>query len=397
MKILVIAHFQNDGSPTASFVHDQIKQFRKEGNEVLVIVPIAFLKPDFNKNRVSGIISEITVDGIRHIFVRYLSLSRYGEGHFNSMAAIASIKHNVKKIIEDFSPTIIHAHTIGLDSSIGMWLKSITGCPLIITTHGSDLIIPIREGKASQVRKNVIAADAIVCVSTILKKKLKDIGVNTRTVVIFNGFTPISYLGIRKKRHSVNQTGSLIKRKKTDVTIKAISLLEKKYPDIRLSIVGEGPERDNLELLCKELKLQDKVTFKGQLSNIEAQNEMMESQFFVMPSTGEGFGIVYLEAMSAGCITIGTKGEGIADVIQSGANGFLVEKDSPQEVYKVIDWCIDNAAEANLISERGIQTARKYSWESNCESYLGLFRELANRASSIGEKKIASPNTEENE
>lgn len=103
---------------------------------------------------------------------------------------------------------------------------------------------------------------------------------------------------------------------------------------------------------------------------------MAACQFFVMPSHPEGFGIVYLESMANGCITIGTEGEGIADLIHSGENGFLVPADDPDSIVQVIEWCLANPEKAAAIAERGRQDALALTWERNAAQYLALFQTL---------------------
>ena len=95
-----------------------------------------------------------------------------------------------------------------------------------------------------------------------------------------------------------------------------------------------------------------------------------------MPSIPEGFGIAYLEAMASGCITIGTEGEGIADLIVSGKNGFLVPPDDPDSIVRVIEWCLEHPEEADIIAERGRKDALGLTWEYNAKQYINLFQEL---------------------
>ena len=342
MKVLVIAHFQNDNSPTASFIHDQVKELVHQGCQVMVIVPISVGKKDYCKRRISRMVRSVEIDGALHLFVRYPSLSKFGEGLFNNRSAIISVWIAVMRNIRKFAPDIIHAHTIGLDSNIGMSLKRKLRCPLVVTTHGSDALIPLSKGKEKRIVRDLTTADVIVSVSSKLLRLLDMAAVPNKKVVILNGYCISAAHMENKAIFSINQTSSLIERKKVDVTIKAVALLKEKYPEIKLSVVGQGPKRTEYEQLCHTVGVSENVVFMGQKSNTEALREMSRNQFFVMPSINEGFGIVYLEAMSVGCITIGTEGEGIEDVIVSGKNGFLIKPEAPKEIFYFIYWCIQN-------------------------------------------------------
>ena len=182
-----------------------------------------------------------------------------------------------------------------------------------------------------------------------------------------------------KKPFTMLQVGHLIESKRNAVTIRALALLRKKYPEMTLKIIGAGVLRQTLETLVDDLELRDAVTFTGEVPNPEVLSAMAESMFFVMPSKPEGFGIVYLEAMSNRCITIGTQGEGIAELIESGKNGFLVPADDPKAVADAIDWCMMYPDEAEKIAQQGYLDTKELTWERNAEHYVQLFKELSDR------------------
>jgi glycosyltransferase involved in cell wall biosynthesis len=100
--------------------------------------------------------------------------------------------------------------------------------------------------------------------------------------------------------------------------------------------VGEGMLKEKITQKITELKLEGCVTILGKLSRDEVQRKMVESDVFAMVSKPEAFGLVYVEAMSKGCITIGTKGQGIDGVIEHGENGFLCEARNVQALKDII-------------------------------------------------------------
>ena len=128
--------------------------------------------------------------------------------------------------------------------------------------------------------------------------------------------------------------------------------------------------------LCADKGVSDSVHFIGQLPNEKVLAHMACAQFFCMPSVREGFGIVYLEAMASGCITIGTEGEGITDLIEHGKNGFLVPPASPEAIVQVIEWCLVHPQAADAIAQRGKQDVMALTWEANAKKYIDLFKEL---------------------
>ncbi len=206
---------------------------------------------------------------------------------------------------------------------------------------------------------------------------MEDCGVSVPISVILNGFQPPNTLSQAEKRPlSMIQAGYLVAQKKADVTIRAFASLRERHPDASLDIVGSGSELSRFQALCSELGVADAVHFHGFLSNPKTLEQMSKARFFVMPSINEGFGIVYLEAMASGCITIGTEGEGIADLIVSGENGFLVPPDDPNAIVRAIEWCLEHPDKTASIAEKGRKDAMNLTWTRNAAQYLDLFQSL---------------------
>lgn len=383
MNILVIAHFQNDGSPTAIFIHNQLKAYVSLGHNVNVIVPIAIGKKDYYRKRVGPIVRKEKIDGINHFFLRYFSISKYGEKYFNSKQLVLASKIFLKNKKDFFNSEIIHAHTFGVDSELGFSMKKLLKCPLVVTTHGTDTLALKKRGEDFLLKKRAEKADAVICVSEKIKNALEQIGINTRFFVVYNGYVKRSFSFNNEKGYFfsdtnkliINQTGSLINQKNTDLTIRAVAKLCQNNMNIRLNIVGEGPQKKQLMELTKLLKIEKRVSFRGQLNNEEAQREMNNADIFVMPSVREGFGIVYLEAMDNACLTIATKGEGIDGFIKNGVNGLLVEP-KVENIVNTINWASNNKEKAKEIINNGTKSVNLLSWEGNAAKYIEIFSGL---------------------
>lgn len=375
MNILVICHYGLYQDLSFSFVHAQVMEYARQGHRVRVLVPIPYGKRDWDGRRLSAI--PRLADSVELMPLRYLTLSKYGEKGFNTKSAILALRPRLAALLRGFSPDIIHAHTLGFDSKIGAWLKVRLRVPLVVTTHGSDTSIPVEQGRATELRAFCNDADQVVAVSSSLADKLRTCGTKTPISVIINGFQPRFLPGnTPKARLSFIQVGHLQEQKRFHVTIRAFAAIKKQHPEGTLTIIGQGPERPALESLCRELGVEGSVRFLGQVPNDTVLAEMAKHRFFVMPSVREGFGIVYLEAMANGCITIGTEGEGIADLIVSGENGFLVPPDDPQAIVGVTEWCLQHPKAADAIAERGKQDAQGLTWASNARQYIKLFEEV---------------------
>lgn len=377
MNILIICHYGLYQEFSSSFVHAQAEAYAALGHHVRVIVPIAVGKRDWDRKRLSVSLQRREEDGVELFLLRFLSLSNYGEKGFNVSSAIRVIRRHFRALLDDFTPNIIHAHTLGFDSSVGAWLKKQLHVPLVVTTHGSDTSVPVAQGRAASLKAYCDQADSVVAVSSALAGKLRSCGTQTPVSVILNGFH-FRFLpeALGKDGITMLQAGHFSEQKRFHITIRSFAQIQKAHPEAALVLIGDGAKRRELENLCKKLGLEGSVRFTGQISNQAVLAKMGQARFFVMPSVNEGFGIVYLEAMACGCVVIGTEGEGIADLIVSGKNGFLVPPDNPYAIARTVEWCLTHPREAETVAERGHQAALELTWEKNAERYINLFEEL---------------------
>ncbi len=138
-----------------------------------------------------------------------------------------------------------------------------------------------------------------------------------------------------------------------------------------MEIIGSGEEEATLKDLCKQLKIEQKVVFTGRIPRELVISHMRDADLFVMVSTNETLGLVYLEAMAQGCITIGTQGEGIDGVIIDGINGYLVEPLKEESLLeKMLHIKSLDILERKKILINGYNTAVKMTDENMALDYL---------------------------
>ncbi len=378
MKILIVCHVGMYQDLSSSFVHAQAEAYAAQGHTVRAVILNPAGKADRFGHRLFPTVTVGNADGVEMVNMRFISLSNLGEKGGNAFFAKQSAWTHFSKIFSEFQPDVIHAHTLGSASALGVWLKKRLHCPLVVTTHGSDTAVRIEQARAAELKPLCDGADCVVAVSSALAAKLKTCGTKTPVEVILNGFRIRSLPAVSEERArcAVVQVGHLIKQKHFDVTLRAFARLKKEYPAAQFTVVGQGSEREALEALADELGVSESVHFLGQLPNEAVLAEMSKAQFFCMPSVREGFGIVYLEAMASGCVAIGTEGEGIADLIESGKNGFLVPPEDSEAIWQVMQRCLQHPAEAGAIAARGRKDALSLTWEKNAATYERLFMTL---------------------
>ena len=161
-----------------------------------------------------------------------------------------------------------------------------------------------------------------------------------------------------------------LKYKKLNAILSAISLCSNK-PRIMLEIVGSGPDKLFFEEYAKELRLLQQLTFIDKLSREDVFKHMAKSECFTMISENEVFGMVYLEAMLMGCITIASKGSALDGIIVNGVNGFLCKPGDAEELKDIYNTISSlSVEEKKSIMRNAHDTAKGFSDSAVAQKYL---------------------------
>lgn len=121
-----------------------------------------------------------------------------------------------------------------------------------------------------------------------------------------------------------------------DQIIQSLPIIRQQIPNIHYLLVGKGNDRDRVEAIIDSTNVRDCVTLTGFVSDEELGDHYNLCDVFAMPSKGEGFGIVYLEALACGKPTIGGNQDGAIDALCHGKLGALVDPDDIQELAETI-------------------------------------------------------------
>lgn len=165
--------------------------------------------------------------------------------------------------------------------------------------------------------------------------------------------------------------GSLYELKNVDITLRALHKVMA-GKDYTFDIVGDGAEFDNLQHLVKELGMSNHVVFHGRLKRDDAQQIVRKADCFVMVSSREAFGLVYVEAMAKGCLVIGTEGQGIDGIVTNGENGFLCKARDVDGLAEVINEIVSlPQEELKRISSKAVEIASNLTDRKVAEHYIG--------------------------
>ena len=145
--------------------------------------------------------------------------------------------------------------------------------------------------------------------------------------------------------------------------------------NVRLTIIGDGEEYNNLKLQIKKLKLEKQINLTGYLSKDEIEKHMLNSSVFVMASISEGLPMVLLEAMSYGipCIAYETD-SGINDIIDDGVNGYVIKNRNEKQYIEKLKILIHDNNKRKKFGENAQNKALKFSGKEICKIWESILR-----------------------
>jgi len=204
--------------------------------------------------------------------------------------------------------------------------------PVVTTLHGTDItLVGSHPSYKAAVEFSINQSDAVTAVSESLKNDTEELfNINTDIAVIPNFINlekyPVSKddnnRGIIAKSDEkiICHISNFRKVKRIDDVVKTFYEINKKIPS-KLMMVGEGPEKENAENLCKKLKIEDKVYFFG--NTTDTNNILSFSDLFLLTSSTESFGLAALEAMASYVPVISTNAGGLPEVNINGVSGYM--------------------------------------------------------------------------
>lgn len=147
--------------------------------------------------------------------------------------------------------------------------------------------------------------------------------------------------------------GRMASVKGMPILLDAIKQLQATHADLKLTVVGDGPERRDFEQRATTMGLADRVDFVGYQSQGEVRNRLNETDLFVLPSFAEGVPVVLMEAMAAGVPVVTTRIAGVAELVDDGTSGRLVPPGDADTLALAIDDLLNNPEKRNDFGQAG--------------------------------------------
>lgn len=288
---------------------------------------------------------------------------------------------------------LIHAHWLipqGLIAVLGIMLSG-KKTPLICTSHGGDLFA--LKGKWLELIKRRVmdSSAALTVVSQAMKKTVVDMGVSPSKVGVIPMGVDLKGLfihdtSVQRKTEELIFVGRLVEKKGVHFLLEAMPIVLKKHPNVRLTLAGSGPMEQELRQQTQSLRLSDRVTFLGAVSQTKLPDLYRTATLaifpFVVAKSGdqEGFGLVQVEAMGCACPVIAGDLPAIHDIIVHEKTGLIVESGNAQALADSIIRMLDDPDLRFRLARNGRErVVARFDWEIIAEKYAGIFGNLINK------------------
>jgi glycosyltransferase involved in cell wall biosynthesis len=228
-------------------------------------------------------------------------------------------------------------------------------------------------------------ADLVITPSNYLKKIAEGWGaVSDKIKIIYNAVdAPNFELSKEETRKATGafgkiivSAGRLVPWKGFEMLIRVVAEMAELFPDLKLYIIGDGPEFNKLRSLIKNLQLQEIVFLLGVLPKDKLFRYLKAADLFLLNSSYEGFSHQIIEAMSFGLIVAASNVGGNPEIIKSGENGFLFEYNNKQAMKNTIAFIFQNLTKGQAIGQTSQKTAAQFSQDKMLRSLDNLFATL---------------------
>ncbi len=258
-------------------------------------------------------------------------------------------------VLKEIDARLLHIYfghiAVHLLPLIRAWHK-----PSIVSFHGADVMVDMdKPAYRSATRQMLDAVKLVLVRSESLRRAVIRLGCDEKKIEIQRTGIPLDEFRFRERNFPprggggewrLMQAGRLIEKKGLPVTLRAFASFLSQYPNSTLTIAGEGPLLGELQKLARELKIDNRVSFTGFISQEQLRELYYASHIFLHPSeTGpdgnqEGIPNSMLEAMGSGLPVFATQHGGIPEAVENGVSGVLV----PERDHEALAHALLNAA-----------------------------------------------------
>lgn len=261
--------------------------------------------------------------------------------------------------------------------------------PYITTLHGTDITLVGKDPTyAPVVTFSINQSDGVTAVSQDLKEQTYKNFQITANIEVIPNFVDLTRFRKAKKEHFKKaiapqgekiliHTSNFRKVKRTQDVVHIFQKVHEQLPS-KLLLVGDGPERQNLEILCRDLNISEFVRFLGKQDPVEEL--LAVSDLFLMPSETESFGLAALEAMACEVPVIASNAGGIPEIMVQGVTGFMSDVGDVDDMVRNVIRILADDERHNHFKIQALEHARKYDLEKVLPRYEAYYEKVLQEA-----------------
>ena len=285
---------------------------------------------------------------------------------------------------------LIHAHWIipqGLTAILGKRLAC-SSCPIVCTSHGGDLlglngwiISTIKRLVIRKVNRLTVVSSPMVAQATKLGAKLGQVTIIPMGVDLVERFIPKN--DRPRGSNSLLYVGRLVEKKGVEYLLRAMPAVLREFPDVQLTLIGDGPQRGDLKMLTKGLGIEHAVIFKGSIVNEELPSAYQTATLLIMPSIitsqgdQEGLGLVLIEALGCHCPVVASAIPAIKDIVIDGVTGLLCQPENETDIAQKIGDLLKNPTKGAAMAYAGKKHVMEYfDWQGVVDRYKSIYISL---------------------
>ncbi|KKR49595.1 MAG: Glycosyl transferase group 1 [Candidatus Curtissbacteria bacterium GW2011_GWA1_40_16] len=278
---------------------------------------------------------------------------------------------------KDIDVIVAHAFLPGLIARLLILIKK---RPAILVVHGTSVGTGLNQGPKAFLEKFILTQIRYSAEITVSRDFLKIKNINNNIVYIPNGVDPLSFRtnsSIKREKNSLLFVGRLHPQKNLINLIEAIKLLDGENLDVKLTIVGDGPLKQEVADIIKKYKLAEKIKLVGAKDRSELSKFYNSASAFILPSIYEGQALTLLEAWAAKMPVIVTRTGDNTYLVKEGVNGYFIgDKNNPESIAKAIKETLGNK-NLNKIGKNGYNLVKEnYNWNKSMMATKTLFETL---------------------
>jgi len=339
MKHSIAIYLQHYLAPSMTFIYRQLKMAEE------IYSPIVLCSDQIESlDRFPYPSIDIKKRNFIEIKKSYIFRKLYGKHELLSISPKLSRQQFkfFSNILQLNKISLIHAHFGPSGLEIVDLAKKI-GIPLLVTFHGYDASILLKEKKYLTNIKKLFNYARIISVSRKMKQDLIYVGADPKQIEVIRCGIPVEFFEYIKREPITNkfsqnkkikflQVSNFVEKKGHQYTVEAFRNFLQKNQNATLTFAGDGYLRNSIQKLCEEFEISDKVNFLGLVNSKSISKLMREADIFLHHSVTsrhgdmEGIPTVIMEAMATGLPVISTFHSGIPELIDNKVNGFLINE-----------------------------------------------------------------------